>query len=68
MNCSTATARIDDEDADLGPYGGRGDGGQSDLANPGLNGVTIRSDIGGRFDRIAAKQLSCPVKQCAHFV
>jgi hypothetical protein len=46
----------------------RGQGGQSDLANPGLNGITIWSDIGGRLDRIAAEQLSCPVKQCAHLV
>jgi hypothetical protein len=38
------------------------------LADPGLDGVAIRSDIGGRFDGIDAEQLSRPAKQCAYFV
>jgi hypothetical protein len=38
------------------------------LTNPGLDGVSIRSDIGGRLDRINAEQLSRSAKQCAHFV
>ena len=38
------------------------------LADPGLNSVSIRSDIGGRLDRIGAKQLSGPAKQCAYLI
>jgi hypothetical protein len=38
------------------------------LADPGLDGVSIRNDVGRRFDRIGAEQLSRPPKQCAHFV
>jgi hypothetical protein len=38
------------------------------LADPGLNGVSIRSDIGGRLDRIGAEQLSRSPKQCAHLI
>jgi hypothetical protein len=38
------------------------------LADPGLNSVSIRSDIGGRLDRIGTEQLSRPTKQCAYLV
>jgi hypothetical protein len=38
------------------------------LADPGLHGVAIRSDIGRRLDRIDAEQLSRPAKQCSYFV
>ena len=38
------------------------------LADPGLNSVSIRSDIGGRLDRIGAEQLSRPTKQCAYLI
>jgi hypothetical protein len=39
-----------------------------DLTDPGLDGVSIRGDIGGRLDGISAEQLSRAAKQCAHFV
>jgi hypothetical protein len=54
MSCTGRTARRRDE--------------RAFLADPGLDGVAVRSDIGGRFDRICAEQLSRPAKQCAHFV
>jgi len=38
------------------------------LTNPGLDGVSIRGNIGGRLGRIGAEQLSRPTKQCAYFV
>jgi hypothetical protein len=38
------------------------------LTDPGLDCVAVRSDIGGRLDRICAEQLSRSAKQCAHFV
>jgi hypothetical protein len=38
------------------------------LADPGLDGITIRNDIGRRLDGIATEQLSGPVKQCPYFV
>ena len=38
------------------------------LADPGLDGVSIRGDIGGRLDRIDAEQLSRPAKQRAYFI
>jgi hypothetical protein len=38
------------------------------LTDPGLDGVSIRSNIGRRLDRIGAEQLSRPTKQCAYFV
>jgi hypothetical protein len=54
MSCTGRTARRRDE--------------RAFLADPGLDSVAIRSDIGGRLDRICAEQLSRPAKQCAHFV
>ena len=53
MSCTGEAARSRDE---------RG------LADPGLDGVAIRSDIGGRLDRIGAEQLSRPAKQRAYFI
>jgi hypothetical protein len=41
---------------------------QAGLTDPGLDSVAIRSDIGGRLDRISTEQLSRPAKQCAYFV
>jgi hypothetical protein len=41
---------------------------QRGLADPGLHSVSIRSDIGGRLDRIGAEQLSRPTKQCAYLI
>jgi hypothetical protein len=38
------------------------------LTDPGLDGVSIRSDIGGWLDRISTEQLSRAAKQCAYFV
>jgi hypothetical protein len=38
------------------------------LTDPGLDGVSIRSEISGGLDRIGAEQLSRPTKQCAYFV
>jgi hypothetical protein len=38
------------------------------LADPGLDSVSIRSDIGGRLDRVGAEQLSRPTKQCAYLI
>jgi hypothetical protein len=38
------------------------------LADPGSDGVSIWSDIGGRLDRGGSEQFSCPAKQRAHFV
>ena len=38
------------------------------LADPGLDGVAVRGDIGGWLDRIGAEQLSRPPKQCAYFI
>jgi len=54
MSCTAETARSCDKCAPL--------------ADPGLDGVAIRSDIGGRLDRICSEQLSRPAKQCTQFV
>lgn len=54
MSCTAQAARSRDE---RGP-----------LADPGLDGVAIRSDIAGRLNRICAEQLARPAKQCAYFV
>jgi hypothetical protein len=41
---------------------------RSGLADPGLDGFSIRGDIGRWLDRIGAKQLSRPAKQYAYFI
>jgi hypothetical protein len=38
------------------------------LADPGLDGVSVRGDSGRRLDRIGAEQFSRPTKQRAHFI
>ena len=42
--------------------------GRRRLADPGLHGVSIRGDIGGRLDRVGAEQLSRPAEQRTHFI
>ena len=54
MSCTAQAARSRDE--------------RAPLADPGLDGVAIRSDIAGRLNRICAEQLARPAKQCAYFV
>ena len=54
MTCTAQAARSRDE--------------RAPLADPGLDGVAIRSDIAGRLNRICAEQLARPAKQCTHFV
>ena len=54
MNYTGETARSTDELAGL--------------TDPGLDGVSIRGDIGGWLDGIGAEQLSRPAKQRAYFI